>query len=113
MLVAIPVQALAPLDAGARLERSLRVVDAGMDHFRVARTGMGADRILGLQDHDFAPGERERARDREADHARSDHHALDAIHGRYPCTTFLNSVRSATNEQAPNNAMAYAIGRTV
>ena len=48
------VEELLAFDAAARLERALRVVDAGVDHLGVARAGMRADRILGLEDHHLA-----------------------------------------------------------
>jgi hypothetical protein len=83
-LGAVGVQALAPRDAGARLERALRVIDAGMDHLGVARAGMRADRVLGFDDHDLAPGERERARHREAHQPRADHDRVNAIHAGIP-----------------------------
>ena len=77
---AVLVEQLLAGDAAARLERALRVVDAGVDHFRVARAGMGADRVLGLEDHDLAPGLGEGARDRQADHARADHRRIKLFH---------------------------------
>ncbi len=41
---------------------------------------MRADGVLGLEDHHLAPGERERARHREADQPRADHHGVNAVH---------------------------------
>ena len=41
---------------------------------------MRADRVLGLEDHDLAPGPGELARDGEADHAGADHHRVKTFH---------------------------------
>ena len=80
VLVAVGVEALAPLDAGARLERPLRVVDPGVDDLGIARAGVGADRFLGLEDHHLAAGPGQRPRHREPDHAGPDHDAFDLVH---------------------------------
>jgi hypothetical protein len=81
-LGAVGVQALAPRDAGARLERARRIVDAGVDHLGVARAGVRADGVLGLEDHHLAAGERQRARHREAHHPGADDCGVDAIQVR-------------------------------
>src|SRR5205823_14483535 len=65
----------------SRLERALRVVDAGVDHLGIARARMRADRVLRLEDHHLAARQRERAGDREADHARADYDRVKLFHG--------------------------------
>ena len=77
---AVLVEELLAGDTAARLKRPLGVVDAGVDHFGVARAGVRADRVFGLEHYDLAPGARELARYREADHARADHDGVDAFH---------------------------------
>src|SRR5581483_5687647 len=67
--------------AGARLQGSLRIVDAGMDDFRIARAGVGADGLLRLEDDDLAALQGKRTRDGQADHARAEHYRINAFHG--------------------------------
>jgi len=55
-----------------------------VDHFRVARTGFRADRTGAFENDDFAPGQRERARNRQADDAGPDDDAVNAFHGVAP-----------------------------
>ena len=43
---------------------------------------MRADRVLGLEDDDFAPGHGEGARHRQADHTGTDYYAFNFFHGR-------------------------------
>ena len=50
-----------------------------MDDAAVARRGDGAGMGFGLEQQHFAAGQRQRARHREADHARTDDHAFDPI----------------------------------
>src|SRR5688500_14931059 len=77
---AILVEELLAGDTRPRLKRPLGVVDAGVDHFGVARARVRADRVFRFQHYDLAPGARELARYREADHARADHDGVDAFH---------------------------------
>jgi hypothetical protein len=77
---AVFVQQLLAGDAAARLQRSFRVIDAGVDDLRIARAGMGADRVLGLEDHHLASGHGEATRDGEADHARADDDRVKFFH---------------------------------
>ena len=79
-LGAVGIELVAPLNAQPRLQRALRVIQAGMDHFAVARTGAGADGIGRFQQHHFAPLEGQRPRHGQAHHARADHHHIDPIH---------------------------------
>src|SRR5918912_565829 len=44
---ALFIEKMLALDAGARLKRAFRVIDAGVDDFRIARPGMRADRVFG------------------------------------------------------------------
>src|SRR6266850_7296160 len=80
MLDAIFVQQGFAFDAGERLERALRVVDAGVDDFGIARAGMRAYGVLAFEDHHLATGEGERARDREADHPGADDDRVKLFH---------------------------------
>src|SRR6185295_5604637 len=54
MARAVFVEQMLALDAGTSLERALGVIDAGVDHLRVARAGVRADSVLGVQNDDFA-----------------------------------------------------------
>ncbi len=81
-LVAVAVERVLARDAEARLERAGRVVDAGVDDLGVARAGLGADRVGGLQDHYLPAGEREGARHGQADDTGADYDGVQAIH---PC----------------------------
>jgi hypothetical protein len=69
------------LDAGVGLEGASRVVDAGVDDLGVARAGVAADRVLGLQHDHFAPRHGEGARDGKAHHARADDYGVKLFHG--------------------------------
>ena len=79
---AVLVKKPVSLHAARRLEAALRVIDSRMDDFRVARAGVRADRILALQDDDFAARRSQGARHREADHARADDDRLYAFQVR-------------------------------
>ena len=70
--------------AEPRLQRTLRIVEAGMDDLAVARGCLGADPFGGLDHQHLAPGQRQRPRDGEADDAGPDHHALDIRHAAEP-----------------------------
>ena len=65
--------------AGARHQAPLGIVDAGMDHFGIARRGLGADRLGGLDDDDLTAGKGEGPRYREPHDAGADHDAIDAF----------------------------------
>ncbi len=83
-------------DAGARLEAARRVIEAGMDHFRIARGDAAANAAACLQHHHLTPGKRQRARDREADNARADHKGFNTLHlalhrAREECDSALRS----------------------
>ena len=79
---AVFVEQVPPLHARARLERALRVIDAGVDDFGIARARVRADRVFGFQHDDLAAGERELARDGEAHDARADHHGVHSFQVR-------------------------------
>ena len=76
---AVAVQKLFPLHAQPRLEGTLRVVDARVDHLAVARAGGGAEAFRRLQHQHLAPGQRQRARHCQADHAGADDHGIDLL----------------------------------
>jgi len=61
--------------------RSRRVIEAGVDHFAVARTDTGPDRRLALDHDDFTSGDRQRPRNRETDDAGADDDAIDSLRG--------------------------------
>src|SRR2546422_212134 len=79
---AVLVEQPLSLHAARRLEAAFRVIDSRVNDFRIARAGVRADRILGLQDDDFAARRGEGARHREADHARADDDGLYAFQVR-------------------------------
>ena len=56
MIGAIGVELLPARHAQPRLERALGIVDAGVNDFRIARTGVRAYGAFGLKHNDFAPG---------------------------------------------------------
>ena len=81
-LAAIGVEPLAPFDAKPRLQAARLVVKAGMDDFRIARAGLGADGV-GLLDHQhLASGERQRPGDSETDDTSPGDYAIDCLHAR-------------------------------
>jgi Fe2+ transport system protein FeoA len=83
---AIGVQLLTPLHAQAGLERTLRVVDAGVDDLAVARTGAGAYGVGRFEYQHLsalkARRQGQRPRGGQANHAGADHHRIDMIHQR-------------------------------
>ena len=79
MLGAVAVERFFAGDAQLRLHRAGRIIDAGVDDFGIARAGMGAECVLGFEDHHFATGLRESARDGEADDAGADDCAVDSF----------------------------------
>ena len=99
-LPAIVVEHVLALDAGARHQAAGGVVDAGVDHLGVARGGLGADPLRGVQHQHLAPGERQRARHRQADDAGADHHAIEFVH-RFLLAHFAG--RSRPPVQRPRN----------
>src|SRR5207245_2794373 len=62
VLMTISVEPLAPLDAAARLEAPLRVIEPAMDNLAVARGGLETDRVGAFEDDDLMPGQRQGAR---------------------------------------------------
>jgi hypothetical protein len=74
---AVGVKLLAAGNAKPRLERSGRIVDAGVDHLAVARADAGAERRFGFEDQHLATQGGEPARRGEADDAGADHRAID------------------------------------
>jgi len=52
---AVAVERLPARDAQARFQRARRVVDAGVYHLAVWRTGVRADRVFGFDDDDLRP----------------------------------------------------------
>ena len=88
VLAAITVERMLAGDAHARHQAPRLVVDAGVDHFAVARRRDGADALGRFQHDHLAPGLREPPRHRKADHASPDHDALDLVHGCFSCPEF-------------------------
>lgn len=90
---AVGVEQFLAFDAKARLERALRVVNAGMYDLGIARTGVGADCVFGLKQDDFAPGKREFAGDRKSDDTRTDDGTIDSFsHNTLPSLYFQPSI---------------------
>ena len=79
MLGAIGIEHVAALDAEARLQTAVGIMQPGMDDFAVARRGLGAELARRFENQYFMPGARQRARHGEADDARPDHDAFDGI----------------------------------
>src|SRR5262249_55217628 len=80
VLDTIAIQQLLASDAKLGLERTLGIVEARMDHFRVARARVRAD-ALGRLEHDhFVPCERSCPRDRETDDTGTDYDTVDLLH---------------------------------
>ena len=77
MIFAEAIEHLPSLDAGPRLQRSRRIIEAGMDDLAVARGYAAADAALRLDDDDLASGHGERAADGEPDHTGADDDAID------------------------------------
>src|SRR5205085_1485845 len=100
---AVVVEKALAFDAAARFQRSLRVVNAGMDYLGVPRAGVRADRVLGIEDDDLSSGERQLARDREADHARADDDRVNAIHGAAAARS-RRRLRRRTPRRSPSAA---------
>jgi hypothetical protein len=99
---AIRIEPVASLDAEPRLEAAFWIMQPRMDHFAVARRGLGADPALLLEHHDLVPGERQRPRHGEADHARADHDAFDRFAHRLAlCRAYFFICRSRYNAMAP------------
>ncbi|MNQ55865.1 hypothetical protein D3C85_699690 [compost metagenome] len=84
-LIAEGVEALLALHAQLRLEAAAGVIDAGVDHFGIARADARADTFCGFEHNHFAPAHGHRPGDRQPDHTGPDHHAID-IDAALPCT---------------------------
>jgi hypothetical protein len=80
-LAAIGVKTVASGNAEPCLQAALRIIDAGMDDFRITRARFGADAVGGFEDENVTPGECQRARRRQTDDARPDDGAINLIHG--------------------------------
>ena len=81
-LLAMCIEQLLAAHAQARLQRSGRVVQAGVDDLAVARAHPGADRVRAFQHQRFQPAHRQRAPYRQADNPGTDHDSIDSIHAR-------------------------------
>ncbi len=74
------VEAIAPLDTQARLERAGRVVKAGVDHARVVRARGAAGSRIALEQAHRRAGLGKRQGRREPRHAAADHRHVDLDH---------------------------------
>ena len=79
-VAAIGIETVAPRDAQPCLQACRRIIDSGMNDFRIARTRLRANATGGFDDVDLTPGERQSARDRETDDASADDGAVHSIH---------------------------------
>jgi hypothetical protein len=77
---AVGIQLAPAGDAKPRLERAGRVVDAGVDHFAVARADAGAEGRFGFEDNHLAAPVGKLPCHGEADDTGADHHAIDFFH---------------------------------
>ena len=99
-LLAERVEHRLAVDAEPRLVEPCPIIDAGMDHFAVARTNPRANPALAFDDDDFPPRPGERSRDREADDARADDQTLDQFHPSTPyCSWSITRRRSFSRSQ--------------
>ena len=80
LVAAVTVQRLLAADAHPRHQAARPVIDAGMDHFAVARGGDGADSLGGFQHDHLAAALCQPPRHGKADHSRTDDDALDLFH---------------------------------
>ncbi len=80
VLPAILVQRVPAADAHPRHQAAGRIIDAGVDHLRVARRGHGADALGRLQHDHLAARLRQPPGDRQTDHPRTDDDALNSVH---------------------------------
>ena len=84
-LGAIGVEQMLAAHAQPGFQAAGRVIDAGVYDFGVARAGAGADGLGGFCHQHLASAQRQGPRDRQADHARADHDAVDVgAHRRAP-----------------------------
>src|SRR6202008_1561398 len=99
-IAAVGIQRAIAGHAETRLEAARRVVETGVDHAAVPRRGDRARVGFRLEQQYLASGERERARDGEADGTRSDH---DAFH---PIRHMLNLSCSARTSAASSRRLS-------
>ena len=81
---AIGVQQILAAHAQLRLERSLRVINAGMDNLAIARTGTGTDCASRLQHQHLAPPQRKLTCHGQTHHAGANHDTVQLVHKRRP-----------------------------
>ena len=83
---AILVKRFAARHAQFRLHRTGSVINASVNDFRVARTGVGAEGIFSFENDDFAPVAGKLARYGETHHASADYGAIQSFHDElYRC----------------------------
>ncbi len=68
------IQQVFAYDAELRLQRTLGIIDAGMDHLTVAGAGLHADMVVLFQDDGVQPIQRQPARDRQPHRTGADDH---------------------------------------
>ena len=102
---AVVVEKALAFDAAARFQRSLRVINAGVNYLGVPRAGAQAcgKSHRGRAQDDLSSGERQLARDREADHARADDDGVNAIHGAAAARS-RRRLRRRTPRRSPSAA---------
>src|SRR5712671_4455656 len=81
VVAAILIKRALAADAHPRHQAPRRIIDAGVDHFAVARRRYGADALRRLQDDYLAARLRQPPRDGETDHPRTDNDTLNLVHG--------------------------------
>jgi hypothetical protein len=79
-LCRVGIEQVLAFHAQLRLERALRVVDARVNHFAVARTRPGADGTFGFEHQHLPALERQCARHGQPHHTTADDGAIDFIH---------------------------------
>ena len=78
--IAVVIQELAAMRAQLRLERTCGVVNASVDDFAVARAGLGAKGVTGLQYQHLAPRQRQCTGYCQPHHAGAHHHTIHLLH---------------------------------
>ena len=105
---AVLVEQLLAAHAHGGLHRAGRVVDAGVDDLGVAARRFRADHVVAFEDQHLPSGQRQRAGDGEADHARADHHGVASFH--HPVDL---SALALANDEAVQLAVARRTGEVV
>jgi hypothetical protein len=78
-ILAVPIEPLPTLHTRARLERSLRIVDARVNHFAVAARDLAGDPVVSLEHHHTAVRAGQGRRGGQTDHPGAHHHHIRLV----------------------------------